>query len=302
MKILIAGGTGLIGSALTSLLTTAGHSVSILSRQPRASAASGAAHVHWTGAFAPALTDCVQEADAVVNLAGANIGEAKWSDARKALIRESRVRAGQALMEACAHAERKPRTFVQASAVGFYGSSYGRERLTERLPPGTDFLASVCVDWEASTAAATEMGMRRVVTRFGIVLSPQGGALPRMLLPFRLGLGGALGDGHQPFPWIHLQDAARAVAYALENDDLEGPYNVTAPSDACNRDFSRALAQALHRPMLVDMPTFAVRMLFGEMSVLLLQGQNASAQRLLDAGFAFAHSEVLPALQDLLQG
>lgn len=303
MHILIAGGTGLIGSALVRLLRARNHSVVILTRNPPAgNGQPGVDYAKWSGTRADEVVASVNGTDAVINLAGANIGAEKWTPARKTLIRQSRVDAGQTLCAAIEQAVHKPHTFVQASAVGFYGSSFGPETLTERIPPGTDFLASTCVAWEASSQSVQAMGVRHAIARFGVVLSPAGGALPRMLFPFRLGIGGALGDGKQPFPWIHVDDAARAVQFLIENPDIRGPCNVTGPEAISNTEFSRTLATVLRRPLSMNVPAFALQLMFGEMAVILLKGQNAVPGKLMASGFAFQYSEAIQALHHLLPG
>ncbi len=298
MRVVVAGGSGLIGSCLSGLLAEAGHDATVLSRTPQSD--QHIDYVKWSGADPEEIVPCLAGADAVVNLAGANLGAQKWNASRKQLIRSSRVQTGHTLAAAVQEAQNPPGVFVQASAVGYYGGLYGPEVLSEELPPGNDFLASVCVDWEASTQDLAHHGVRHVTARFGIVLARKGGALPRMLPPFRLGLGGPLGDGKQPFPWIHLQDAARAVLFALENEAVAGAFNITAPAADTNAEFSRALATVLRRPLFAGIPAFAVRMMFGEMADLLLYGQNASSLKLQKAGFEHRFSHVESALADLL--
>lgn len=298
MNVLVAGGTGLIGQVLVKQLMERDHAVTVLSRNPSSATMAGVDFIQWDGHSGSALRAAVGRTDAIVNLAGENIGGGRWTEERKTRIRQSRVRAGEGLVQAIRDAERKPSTFVQASALGYYGSLYKNETLRERMPAGTDFLASVCVDWENSSQSVRELGVRLVVARLGVVLARDGGALPSMVLPFRLGLGGALGDGAQPFPWIHVADAAGALAYMVERETLAGPFNLTG-SVVSNREFSRLLAQTLRRPLMLDVPAWAVRRLFGEQSVILLTGQNAPSHRLREAGYAFAFPDLAPALGDL---
>ncbi len=299
MHVLIPGGSGLIGTVLAAWLVQHQHEVTILSRRPH-QAAANVAIVQWDGTSEEGIVDCVNRADAIINLAGAGIADQRWTQAYKKQIRQSRTDAAQALVQAITVADSKPEAYVQASAVGFYGSSYRSEILTENLPAGTDFLARVCQDWEDASKPVADLGVRVTQARIGIVLSHQGGALTRMLPPFRLGLGGAMGDGKQPFPWIHIQDVAGALAFLALNDKTQGAYNLTAPHIISNREFSHHLAQTLRRPMLFDIPAVAVQLLFGELAVILVHGQNAVSRKLQDAGFTFQYTDVQTALAQLL--
>ncbi|MDP2731010.1 MAG: TIGR01777 family oxidoreductase, partial [Dehalococcoidales bacterium] len=207
--------------------------------------------------------------------------------------------AGQAVVQAVKAAARKPRIVIQASGIGYYGPC-GDEEITEETPPGHDFLARLAVDWESSTVSLEALGVRRVVIRTGVVLSTAGGALPRMLLPFRLFAGGRLGSGRQWFPWIHLTDEVGTIRFLIENEAASGPFNLTAPVPLNNAEFSRLLEQHLRRPALMSTPAFALRLLFGEMATVLLDGQQAIPRRLTQLGFTFRFPEAGPALRDLL--
>ncbi len=302
MHIVITGGTGLIGRALSADLAQDGHQVTILSRDPARHALKpdqGVAVAAWDpanpGAWAERLSGC----DAVVNLAGAGVADARWSAARKAVIRDSRVRAGRALVAAIEQIGDRPRCLVQAVGAGYYGTRQSGP-LTEEAPAGDDFLASVCRDWEDSTAAVESLGVRRVATRIGIVLSGEGGALPRMLLPFRCFVGGPLGSGRQPFPWIHIADVVGAIRFLIDRQDTSGAYNLAAPEQLDNAAFSRALGRALHRPALLPAPAPALRLALGEMAMILLEGQQVAPARLLAAGYAFRFTHAQEALQDIL--
>jgi len=301
MRILITGGTGLIGRALAADLVREGHEVIVLSRHPeRASDMPSGVRVQgWDARTAEGWAHLADGADAIVNLAGENLAAGRWTAERKRRIRESRVNAGRAVAEAVEAASRKPRVVVQASAVGYYGPC-GDEEITEEHPPGNDFLARVCVEWEASTAAVEEMGVRRPVIRTGVVLSATEGALPRMLPPFRFGLGGPLGSGRQWFPWIHLADEVGAIRFLIEHAEAGGPFNLSAPNPVTNAEFTRALGRVLGRPTFMRVPAFALRLLFGEMGTVLLEGQRAVPKRLLEAGYTFRFTEVEAALGDLL--
>ncbi len=304
MNVIITGGTGLIGRALAADLLKEGHEVIVLSRRPEAYVGRVPAGVRlerWDGRTAEGWGHLVEGADAIVNLAGENIAAGRWTAERKRRIRESRVHAGEAVTAAVLAAREKPRVVIQASAVGYYGP-HGDEEVDEDTPPGNDFLARVAVDWEASTAPVEEHGVRRVIIRTGIVLTPEGGALARMLLPFRLGLGGPLGSGRQWFPWIHIADEVGAIRFLMENEATQGPYNLTAPNPVRQREFARALGRVLRRPAFLPVPAFALRLLFGEMADVLLTGQRAVPRRLLEAGYTFRFPDLEPALEDLVTG
>lgn len=302
MRIIVAGGTGLIGSALVDSLAGSGCEVTVLTRYPERHqhlASAGILLQEWDGETAEGWGHLVSQVDAIVNLAGAGIADGRWTTTRKEQIRESRVKAGQALVTAIRNAETVPSVLIQSSAVGYYGPA-GDRTVDEQASPGTDFLAGVCVDWESSTEAVEAIGVRRVVIRTGVVLSANGGALPRMTLPFRLFAGGPLGNGRQYFPWIHIADEVAAIRFLLENEQASGPYNLAAPNPPTNREFVRDLGRAMGRPSFMPTPSFALKMLFGEMSTVLLDGQRAVPSRLQEAGYEFVFPEAVAALRDLL--
>ncbi len=300
MNILIAGGTGLIGTALAALLQERGDSIRILTRSGSRSSSGPIQYAAWQGRPGPGLDSHIGWSDAVVNLAGANIGAKRWSHQRKREILESRVASTGALAEAVVRSDTPPRVFVQASAVGYYGCHPAETVLAEDAPAGSDFLAEVCQAWEAAANPLASTDVRLAIARFGVVLSPDGGALQRMLPPARLGAGGRLGSGRQPFPWIHLRDAAAAIIFLIDNQSAQGPFNVASPESCSNGEFARALARSVRRPILLFLPAFQVRLMFGEMADMLLEGQNASVQRLQDAGFSFAFGDLETALHDLV--
>ncbi len=302
MHVIISGGTGLIGRALVKSLLADGHRVTILTRFPEKShpQLTGATLVGWDGHTAAGWGHLVNEADAIVNLAGAGVADKRWTPARKSLIRDSRIHAGQAVMAALSDAEKKPAVLIQASAVGFYGENTGDTVITEDAPPGSDFLAQVCTVWEAATAAAENFGVRRAVIRTGVVLAAEGGALPRMALPFRFFAGGRIGSGKQWTPWIHIADEVAAIRFLLENNTARGNFNLTAPNPVTNADFTRELARALHRPALFPVPPVALKLAFGEMAGVLLGGQRAVPARLQALGFTFQFPDAAVALQNLL--
>jgi uncharacterized protein (TIGR01777 family) len=240
-------------------------------------------------------------ADAIINLAGATIARPPWTASYKRLIRESRVNAGRAVVEAVSAAKKRPRVVVQSSGVAYYGL-HADEVITEQTPAGNDFLANVCKDWESSTAAVVTMGVRQIVTRTGLVMSAKGGILPLVALPFRFFVGGPVGSGRQYFPWIHIADEVRAVRFLIEHDYARGAYNLSAPAPVTNAQFGQALGLVLHRPSLMPAPGFALKLALGEMAELtLLGGQRVLPERLQKLGYQFQFSELGAALRDLYQ-
>ena len=307
MKIVVSGGTGLIGRLLVQDMTGDGHDVVVLSRSPEKYVdmfGENVRLVSWDGRNIGDWVNQVDGADAVVNLAGESISGSgflpdRWNAEKKQRILESRLAAGEALAKAVEAADSKPDVLLQASAVGYYGST-GDALITESSPPGDDFLASVTIDWEASTEAVEAMGVRRVIARIGLVLSTEDGALPRLLVPSRLFAGGWFGSGKQWWPWIHIKDTIRALRFLIENGVAEGPYNVTAPNPVTNRDFGKALGQALGRPSAIPVPAFALRTALGEVASTVLEGQRAVPQRLQELDFTFRFEELDTALNDLI--
>jgi len=301
MRVLITGGSGLVGRALAANLAHDGNEVIILGRRPERiiGLQTGVSAKRWDGHTTEGWNSLVDGTDAIINLAGENIGSGRWTKERKRRILESRLNAGRAIVDAVEVATHKPRVAIQASGIGYYGPC-GDEEITEEMQPGHDFLARVAVDWEASTAPLEALGVRRVIIRTGVVLSPAGGALPRMLLPFRFFAGGRLGSGRQWFPWIHITDEVGAIRFLMENERANGAFNLAAPTPLTNAKFSRLLGQRLRRPILIPTPAFALRLLFGEMATALLDGQRAIPRRLLQLGFTFQFPEAGTALKDLL--
>ncbi len=301
MGVIVTGGSGLIGRALVEHLAKDGHELIVLSRNPDAvkNLPKGVSAEEWDGKTAQGWGKVVNSADAIVNLAGATISE-RWSDAHKREIRKSRVNAGKAIVEAVKAAEQKPRVVIQASAVGYYGPR-GAEEITEDSTAGSDFLASVCKDWEASTAELDGMGIRRAIIRTGVVLDQHGGALPRMVTPVKMFVGGPLGSGKQYFPWIHLQDEVAAITWLIDNPNARGVYNLSAPRPLTNREFTQAIGKVLGRPTLMPVPAFAMQAMFGEMATLLLDGQREMPARLVKEGFKFKFTDAEAALRDVLK-
>jgi hypothetical protein len=297
MNILVTGSSGLVGAALVPFLTTSGHQVTRLVRsKPR----PGAAEVPWDPAHHSIAVPGLEGLDAVVHLAGENIASGRWTAAKKARIRDSRVQGTRLLCEALAQLARPPKVLVSASAIGYYGNR-GDHILQETSRAGTDFLAQVCREWEAATAPAMHCGMRVVNLRLGVVLSPAGGALAKMLVPFKLGVGGVIGSGAQYMSWIALDDTIGAIDHALHTEALSGPVNAVAPHPVTNRVFTKTLGRVLVRPTLVPLPAFAARLAFGEMAdALLLASARVVPTQLQESGYDFRHAELEGALRHLL--
>lgn len=303
MRVVITGGTGLIGRALTRSLVRDGHEVVVLSRHSApAGRLDGARLATWDGRTGQSFVGQVDGADALVNLAGENIAAGPWTPARRTRILKSRLRAGQACLEAVSRAVRRPACLIQASAVGYYGDR-GDAAISEASPPGQGFLAEVAREWEASTALVEEMEVRRVVVRTAVVLARQGGAWPRLLPPFRLGLGGPLGSGRQWFPWIHLDDEVGAIRHLLAQATASGPFNLAAPQPVLQGDWARAVGRALGRPARLRLPAMVLRLFLGDMAKeLFLGGARVRPDRLLASGYVFRFPDLAGALADLLHG
>ena len=307
MRVIITGGSGLIGRALTENLTKDGHEAIILSRNPGKvrGLPAGSRALAWDAKTAQGWGAQADGADAIVNLAGESLKgrgflPSRWTKRRKQAIRQSRLDAGAAVVAAIRQAKRKPKALVQASAVGYYGP-HGSEPLDEQAAPGRDFLAGVCVDWEASTAEVELLGVRRAIARTGLPLTMRGGAFPLLVLPFRMFGGNTFGSGRQFYPWIHFDDAIAALRLLIENPEASGPYNISAPNPVSNRDFARTLGRVLHRPAWVPVPRFALQLALGEVSTVVMDGQRALPQKLLEAGFAFQYTDLEAALAELLK-
>jgi uncharacterized protein (TIGR01777 family) len=301
----VTGATGFIGVPLVAALRARDIEVAVLSRDPeRASTRLGEsarAPVHalrWDPLREPAPAEGLRGSDAVVNLAGEAIAQ-RWSASAKRAIHDSRVAGTRNLVAGLRDCDPRPRTLVSASAVGYYGA-HGEEPLDEEAPPGHDFLAGACAAWEMQAANAGALGMRVVQVRTGVVLSAGGGALAKLLLPFRLGLGGPVAGGRQYMSWIHLGDHVALLLAALEEERFSGPVNATAPEPVTNAEFSRALARTLHRPAVVPVPAFALRALYGEMAQVVTTGVRALPAKALMLGFEFRHAHVREALEAAL--
>lgn len=308
MRIVVAGGTGLIGQPLVERLATDRHDIVVLSRNPdryTSQMPERVTMVRWDAKTAGKWAAHVEGADAVINFAGENLaGEGffpdRWTEEKKRRIRDSRVTVGNALVEAIRKAEKKPKVLLQASAVGYFGRS-GDEILTESSHPGDDFLALVCIEWESTTAEVESLGVRRVITRTGLILSTEGGPLSRLLPFFRFYLGGYFGDGQQWWPWIHLEDELRAIRFLLESETASGPYNLTAPNPVRNREFGKTLGKVMGRPSIMPVPGFALNIALGEVATTVLVSQRVVPHKLEEQGFTFQFEELEPALQDTLE-
>ncbi len=287
MRALIAGGTGFIGRHLTRFLRDRNFDVVVVSRNPSKGIDYQSVHRY------------IDEDTIVINLAGENIASGRWTRWKKERILRSRVETGRLLVEEIRKSPVKPSLFMQASAVGYYGIS-DEDEFTEDSPPGDDFLSRVVVEWENSTADVEKMGIRRILLRLGVVLGRNGGAYPRLSLPFRIGLGGPVGSGMQWMSWIHIRDVLRAVEFLIFHESASGPFNITSPEPVRNMDFSRALCDILKKPCFFRVPSFVLRLLFGEMAeYLILSGQKVIPRRLMDMGFSFLFPNIRTALEEL---
>ena len=298
MKILISGSHGLVGTALIKALEPESHDIYRLVRHYPDSPDQ----IEWSPDRYSIALSLIEGFDAVVHLAGESIAEGRWTDEKKKRIRESRTKGTKLLADALRNLTNPPRVMLSASAIGYYGDR-GDELLTESSAPGNDFLSEVCVEWEKATSHATAMGVRVMNARFGIILDKEGGALKKMLPPFRMGIGGRIGDGKQWMSWIALDDVVGALKFALTNDSLSGPVNFVAPNPVRNAEFTKALGHALSRPTLFPIPAFGVRLVFGEMAdALLLSSQRVEPKALEETGYQFQFTQLQPALSHILRG
>jgi uncharacterized protein len=298
MRILMTGASGLVGTALAAELRAAGETVN---RFVRPGAPTGTGDVAWNPEMDEINLAAAEGADAVVNLAGASIGGGRWTAERKKLLRSSRVDLTEHLVAGLARLKAPPKVFVSASAIGYYGDR-GEESLTEQSASGQGFLAQITRDWESAAMKAEQFGARTVIARFGIVLSKNGGALPQMLTPFKLGVGGRIGSGKQWMSWIALDDAIAAIRTAITDAAMRGPLNIVAPNPTRNTEFTRALGHALHRPAIFPAPAFALRLILGEMAdALLLSSQRVIPEKLTQHRFRFHYADLESALRRALE-
>ena len=299
MKVLITGATGLIGRQLCASLGGDGHRVVALSRSPGKTSGLAAGEVlKWEPISGPPPSQALSAIDAVVHLAGEPIADRRWSDEQKKRIRDSRVLSTRNLVEGLRSADSKPAVLVSGSAIGFYGDR-GDELLEETAAMGRGFMAEVCRDWENEAAGASGLGIRVVQVRTGVVLSTEGGALKKMLPPFKLGVGGPLGSGRQWFPWIHISDIVGIFRHAIDSSSMKGPVNGVAPEPVTNAEFTKQLGRALRRPAFLPVPEFALRALMGEMADVLFGSQRVVPKAALEAGYEFQYPSLATALADL---
>ncbi|WP_223588398.1 TIGR01777 family oxidoreductase [Pseudomonas sp. A-R-19] len=296
MHILLTGGTGLIGRQLCRHWSGQGYRLTVWSRKPEKVAKICGAQVRGIAR----LEDLGQEpVDAVINLAGAPIADRPWTHKRKALLWSSRITLTETLLAWLESREQKPRVLISGSAVGWYGDGGERELTEDSGPISEDFASQLCIAWEETAQRAEALGIGVVLIRTGLVLSAEGGFLSRLLLPFKLGLGGPIGNGRQWMPWIHIDDQIALIDFLLHRNEASGPYNACAPKPVRNREFAKTLGSVLHRPAFMPMPAFALKVGLGELSLLLLGGQRATPVRLLQAGFTFKFTDLRAALDDL---
>ena len=298
MNVLITGGTGLLGRALTRSLLADNHKVWVLTRSPdRALLPLGVTALGWDARTADGWGHIVNEMDAVVNPAGLNMSTWPWTESRKQAFWNSRVWAGQAVTSAIQRASKRPRVLIQSSGVNYYGTQ--GEVATESAPPGNDFLARLAVAWEFSSQPVEELGMRRIIVRTSPVLARENIIMKMLALPAQLFFGGKLGDGRQYLPWIHIADYVDAVRFLLDNEQARGPFNLVAPEAVTNAEFERVLARVIQRPYWFHVPAYLMRIPLGEMSVMVLEGRECVPQKLSEAGYQFAFPTLAAALTDL---
>ena len=304
LRVTVTGATGLVGRRLLQVLAERDAEVTVLTRDPAGAASrlgtgSRVQAIGWNPLAEQAPVEALSGRDAVVHLAGENISQ-RWTAGAREAIRESRVQGTRNLVAGLKAAEQRPGVLLSGSAIGYYGPR-GAEPLDEDAPAGHDFLAEICAAWEAEAARASELGMRVVLNRTGVVLDQNGGALSKMLLPFRLGVGGPVAGGAQYLSWIHAEDLAEMIVTALSDERWSGPINATAPEPASNRDFSKALGAALKRPAVMPLPGFALHMLYGEMAEIITTGVRAMPAKALVLGYRFRHPELGEALRSVLE-
>lgn len=299
MRLLITGASGLIGKALQSSFKEKGYEMLLASR----SEAKDARHIQWSAetGFDDGDLKQLEELDAVIHLAGENVSGLRWTDEKKKAIRDSRVFGTRSMIETFDKLKQKPKVFISGSAIGFYGDR-GNEELTETSAAGKTFLAEVCKEWEAESRRAEDQGIRTVLLRTGIVLSKDGGALAAMLTPFKLGVGGVIGDGKQWMSWVSIDDVVGIINYVLENENVRGAVNLAAPVPVTNEEFTKTLGSVLYRPTFLPLPEFAIHMIFGEMGdALLLDSTRVIPKRLQEAGYEFKYTDLKTAIENAVK-
>jgi uncharacterized protein len=300
LKVLITGGTGMIGTALAISLKQDGNDVFILTRSlQRQPSTEGVQAIGWDGSTTNGWIDWIDQMDAVVNLVGERLSNWPWTNAEKKRFLDSRVNGGRALVEGIRSASRRPKVFLQASGINYYGPR-GLKPVTEYDERGNDFLGDLCKEWEGSTREVEDMGVRRTIIRSGIVLNGEDGILPIMMLPVKLFVGGPIGRGSQGIGWIHIKDEVAAIRFLLDTEEAKGPFNLTSPMPISNEEFMRMLAKVMKRPYWLRAPAFAMRLALGEMATLVLDGMYPQPARLQEIGFHFQFENAEAALNDLL--
>jgi uncharacterized protein len=301
MRILITGGTGFIGSLLIPRLTKEGNHVVVLTRNPGSMRVTSPVveAEHWDGVHLGPWTNRIERADAVVNLAGENIADKRWTHARKRELIDSRIQSTRAIIEAIRRAPKKPSVLINASAVGYYGS-VEKVDVVENYSRGNDFLAELCWTWEQEARVVERLGVRLVMLRFGVILDRRAGALKKLTMPFRLFAGGWLGSGRQWFPWVHSDDVVGIILFALENRNVSGPVNVAAPELVTNKEFSQTLGKVMRRPCWAPVPGFVLRIALGELSGMILTGQRVIPEKILNAGYVFQYPKLTRSLEAIL--
>lgn len=302
-RILITGGTGIIGSAIADKLTLKGNDISIFSRKPDKignRSKYSLKYIKWNYKNIDEWKNHIDEKEIIIHLAGANLAAKRWNDKYKEEIYNSRIVSTRNIVNVIRECNTKPEVFITVSAVGIYGNR-GNELLTEESKPGNDFLSNLCCHWEREAAKIEELGVRRVSLRIGLVLSKNGGVLKRFLLPFRLFIGGPLGNGKQWFPWIHINDLASIFIHAINNKSVRGPVNCVAPGIVTMKDFAKTLGSVLNRPSFLPVPRVALKIIIGEITESVLSSQKVSIKKLLNSGFTFQFRTLEDALQDLLK-
>ncbi|MFN0107516.1 MAG: TIGR01777 family oxidoreductase [Blastocatellia bacterium] len=299
MKILITGATGFIGQALCKLLAAEGHTFNVLSRRPESVRLPNSTAFHWNPEAETPPAEAWTGVEAVIHLAGEPVAAKRWDEEQKRRIRDSRIVGTRNLVNGMKATDQPPKVFISGSAVGFYGNR-GDEQVHERSAPGIGFFPDVCTAWEREAEAAKNLGTRVVLARIGVVLG-DGGMLEKILLPFKLGVGGKLGSGKQWFPWIHIDDIVGVLRHALYNDKLSGPINGVAPNSATNAEFTEALGKALNRPTIFPVPEFALRIAMGEMANAALDSQRVYPTVALESGYKFHYPMLQPALDSILK-
>lgn len=298
MHILITGGTGFIGSELRSRLLRNGHMLTIVTRSPdryEGEQAKNQQFIGWDDDFVSVM----ETTDAVINLAGENIFGQRWTSEIKKRMRDSRIKNTRRLVQAIEKAKNRPQVMISASGVDYYGDR-GDDILDESEPPGQSFLSRLCVDWEQAARPVKELGVRLAISRTGVVLETEGGAMEQMLPPFRFFVGGSIGSGNQYFPWVHMHDYCRAVMYILENEEMEGEFNINSPNPVPMKEFTDVLGEVMHRPSFFRVPEFALKLVLGEATDPILSSHRVQPKRLQQAGFEFKFEDLREALSDIL--